>query len=160
MSGSRMWLPAALHAAPTLLAFLSCMFACLSVCLRVFLLMCVCVVYVFMFLFHLLFLVTLLLPLWWNKDEYIIFLPCGFFLLPSSFFTSPNLNRRRLAVCHTSIHSGVALRCRSETCCTRLADNTGHKNSPKNRHLGTVEQVCRAISSQLRHISTIGKKTC
>ena len=90
----------------------------------------------------------------------IIFLPCGFFLLLSSFFTSPNLNRRRLAVCHTSIHSGVALRCRSETCCTRLADNTGHKNSPKNRHLGTVEQVCRAISSQLRHISTIGKKTC
>jgi len=28
----------------------------------------------------------------------------------------------------------------------------------KNRHLGTVAQLCRAISSQLRHISTIGKK--
>ena len=28
--------------------------------------------------------------------------------------------------------------------------------SPKNRHLGTIAQFCRAISSQLRHISTIG----
>ena len=27
----------------------------------------------------------------------------------------------------------------------------------KNRHLGTIAQLCRAISSQLRHISTIGK---
>jgi len=30
--------------------------------------------------------------------------------------------------------------------------------SSKNRHLGTIAQICRAISSQLRHISTIGKK--
>jgi len=29
---------------------------------------------------------------------------------------------------------------------------------PKNRHLGTFPQLCRAISSQLKHISTIGKK--
>jgi len=28
----------------------------------------------------------------------------------------------------------------------------------KNRHLGTIAQLCRAISSQLRQISTIGKK--
>jgi len=28
----------------------------------------------------------------------------------------------------------------------------------KNRHLGTNAQLCRAISSQLRHVSTIGKK--
>jgi len=28
----------------------------------------------------------------------------------------------------------------------------------KNRHLGTIAQLCRAISSQLRHISTIWKK--
>jgi len=39
----------------------------------------------------------------------IIFLPCGFFFLLSSFyFSSPNLSRRRLDVCHTSTH-GVAL---------------------------------------------------
>ena len=29
---------------------------------------------------------------------------------------------------------------------------------PKNRHLGTIAQIYRAISSQLRHISTMGKK--
>ena len=28
----------------------------------------------------------------------------------------------------------------------------------KNRHLGTIPQLCRAISSQLRHVPTIGKK--
>ena len=43
-------------------------------------------------------------------------------------------------------------------CCTRLAGNTGHQKSPKNRYLGTIAQLCRAISSQLRHVSTIGKK--
>jgi len=43
-------------------------------------------------------------------------------------------------------------------CCTWLAENTGRKNDAKNRHLGTIPQICRAISSQLRHLSTIGKK--
>ena len=37
----------------------------------------------------------------------IIFLPSDFYLL-LSFFSSPNLSRRRLDVCHTSTH-GVAL---------------------------------------------------
>ena len=39
----------------------------------------------------------------------------------------------------------------------RLAENTGRKNDAKIRHLGTIAQFCRAISSQLRHMSTIGK---
>jgi len=43
-------------------------------------------------------------------------------------------------------------------CCTRLAENTGRKNVAKNCHLGTIAQLCLAISSQLRHVSTIGKK--
>ena len=36
--------------------------------------------------------------------------------------------------------------------------NTGRKNDAKNRHLGTIPQLCRAISLQLRHVSTTGKK--
>jgi len=32
------------------------------------------------------------------------------------------------------------------------------KKSPKIRHLGPIAQPCRTISSQLRHVSTIGKK--
>jgi len=39
-------------------------------------------------------------------------------------------------------------------CCTRLAE----MQDPKNRHLGSIAQLCQAISSQLRHMSTIGKK--
>ena len=42
-------------------------------------------------------------------------------------------------------------------CCTRLTGNTGCKNDAKNCHLRTIAQFCRAISSQLRHLSTIGK---
>jgi len=38
-----------------------------------------------------------------------------------------------------------------------LTENTRRKNDPKNRHLGTIPQLCRAISSQLEHVSTIGK---
>ena len=46
----------------------------------------------------------------------------------------------------------------SEMCCTRLAENTGRKNDAKNCHLGTIAQLCQSVSSQLRHVSTIGKK--
>ena len=42
-------------------------------------------------------------------------------------------------------------------CCKRLAGNTGCKNDAENRHLSTIAQLCRAISLQLRHVSTIGK---
>ena len=52
----------------------------------------------------------------------------------------------------------VNLERRSETCCMRLAENTGRQKVTKNRHLGAIAQLCRAISSQLRHVSTIGKK--
>ena len=58
---------------------------------------------------------------------------------------------------HTRCGLSANLERRSEMCCTRLAENTGRKNSPKNRHLGTIAQQCRAISSQLRHVPTIKK---
>ena len=54
-------------------------------------------------------------------------------------------------------HSSVNLESRSERRCTRLAANAERKKVAKNRHLGTTPQLCRAISSQLRHVSTIGK---
>ena len=93
-----------------------------------------------------------------RSDHYIFalwFLSSFFFF----FFSSPNLSGRRLGVYHTSTHGGLSvnLQCRSETCCARLAGNAGRKKVAKNRHLGTIAQLCRAISSQLRHLSTIGK---
>ena len=91
-------------------------------------------------------------------DENIIFLPCGFFCLLLFFllFFSPNLSRRRLDIYCTSTHGvdslSANLKCRSETCCMRLAENTGHKKQRKICHLGAIAQLCRAIFSQLRHI--------
>ena len=73
------------------------------------------------------------------------------------FISSPNLSGHRLDV-YTWCGHVANLECRSEMCCTRLAGNAGPKKSPNIRHLGTSVQLCRAISSQLRHISTIGKK--
>ena len=46
---------------------------------------------------------------------------------------------------------------RSETRCTRLAEIQDAKNLFLDRHLGTIAQFCRAISLQLRHVSTMGK---
>jgi len=77
------------------------------------------------------------------------------------FFFSLNLSGRRLDVYHTSTH-GVALmrifwmqvwnvlhaarwKCRTQ-------------KSPKIRHLRTIAQLCPTMSSQPRHVSTIGKK--
>ena len=59
---------------------------------------------------------------------------------------------------HTWCGLSANLGCRSDTCCARLAENTGRKKSQKNRHLCTIAQLCRPMSSQLRHVSTIGKK--
>jgi len=42
-------------------------------------------------------------------------------------------------------------------CCTWLAGNTGGRNNATNRYLRTIAQISRAISSQLKHVSTIGK---
>ena len=96
-----------------------------------------------------------------NMASHYIFALC--FLLSIFFcllFSSPNLSRRRLDVYHTSRWCGCSanLECRSEICCARLAANAGPKKVAKNRHLCTIPQLCRAISSQLRHVSTIGKK--
>jgi len=45
----------------------------------------------------------------------------------------------------------------SEMCCKQLVGNTRRKNSPQIRHLRTISQSCRAICSQLWHISTVRK---
>jgi len=89
----------------------------------------------------------------------IIFYSCGFFL-SSFFFSSPIFVAHGcLPHFHTWCGLSANLECRSEICCTRLAENTGRKNCAKSRHLRTIAQLCRATSSQRMHISlsTIGK---
>jgi len=58
-----------------------------------------------------------------------------------------------LDVCHTSTHAN--LRCRSETCCMRLAETHDVKSRQK---IAILAPFCRAISSQLRNVSTMGEK--
>jgi len=81
----------------------------------------------------------------WNRAGHYIF---ALWFLLSSSFSSPNVNHRRLDVCHTSTH-GVALVRISDAGLIRAArsslKNTGRKRSPKNRHLGTIAQLsCKA----------------
>jgi len=73
------------------------------------------------------------------------------------FFSSPNLSRRRLDVYHTSTH-GVALLRMYDARLKRAARGSLKIQDAKNRHLVTTAQLCRAMSSQLRDVSTIGKK--
>jgi len=90
----------------------------------------------------------------------IIFLP-WFLLLSSFFLSSPNLSGRRLDVCHTSTH-GVALVRISDAGLKHAAvlhaapwkcmTEKSRQKSPSGHHRTT----CWAISSELRHISTIG----
>jgi len=69
-------------------------------------------------------------------------------------FSSPNLSRRRLDVCHTSTHGVALVLVWNVLHAARW--NAGCKKLPKSRHLRTIVQLCRVISSQLRHVSTIG----
>ena len=77
----------------------------------------------------------------------IIFLPCGYYL--SIFF--PRLISAAGDGClpyfHTWCGLSANLECRSKMCGTQIAANTGRKNC----HFGTITQLCRAVSSQLRH---------
>ena len=93
---------------------------------------------------------------------YIIFCSCGFYLLLlSSFFLaySQQSDTGCLPYFHTWCGLSANLECMSEMCCMQLAENTGCKNYTKNRHLRTIAQCSWAtgISSQLKHVSTIGK---
>ena len=70
------------------------------------------------------------------------------------------LSCRRLDVYHTSKH-GVAIvqiydaGLKRAARCMRLIEIQERKKLSKIRHLCTIAQLCRAISSQLKHVSTI-----
>ena len=88
----------------------------------------------------------------------IIFLPCGLSVCFFFFFSSPKLSSRRLDIYHTSTH-GVALVRIQNAGLKCAARGSLEIHDIKNRHFGTIAQLlCRAISSELRHVSTIGKK--
>ena len=104
-----------------------------------------------------------MVALWHRAGHYIFalwFLLSSIFYLLSSFFLAYSQPSQIgcLPYFHTWCGLSANLGCKSETYCMRLAENTGRKISPKIRHLRTIAQLCRTMSSQLRHVSTIGKK--
>ena len=92
-----------------------------------------------------------------NRAGHIYFQSMVSFIFLSSFFSSL-ISAVGDWMSTILPHMVWHLECRSETCCARLGANTARKKSPKSCHLGTIPQLCRAISSQIRHVSTIGKK--
>jgi len=73
------------------------------------------------------------------------------------FLFSPNLSRRRLDVYHTSTHGVALVRMDAGLKCTPRGSLI--IQDAKIRHLRAIARLHRAVSSQLRHVSTIGK-TC
>jgi len=78
------------------------------------------------------------------------------FLSSSSFFllfSSPNLSGLRLDVYHTSTHGEASanLECRSEMCCTRLAENTCRmqKKLPLGHHRTTLSGYIFATKAHI-----------
>jgi len=88
--------------------------------------------------------------------------PWYFASVVTSFFlfSSPILSGQTLDPPYFNTWSGLSanLECMSEVCCMDLTENTGYKSYAKNRNLCTIAWLCWAISSQLRHVSTIAKK--
>ena len=62
-----------------------------------------------------------------------------------------------VALCNRADHYIFALLFLSSSSIYLLFFLQKNQKVAKNRHLGTIPQLCRAISSQLRHVSTIGK---
>jgi len=95
-----------------------------------------------------------------NRAGHYIF--ALWFLSSSSsiFVSSPNLSGHRLDVYHTSTHGVALVRIYSGglKCAARGFLHIQDAKVANNRHLGTIAQLRRAISSQLRHVSTIRNK--
>ena len=107
---------------------------------------------------------SVLVSLWlfmaavWNRAGHYIFI-LWFFLLSFFLVCSQLSHIECLPYFHTWCGLSVNSECRSERCCPWHAENTGRKISPKIRHLRNIAwPLCRAISLQLSHVSTIRKK--
>jgi len=72
----------------------------------------------------------------------IIFCSCGYYFLSSFFPRLFSAVGNWMSTTHDVALVSANLECRSGTCCTRLAEDTGCKNYTKNHHLRTIAQLC------------------
>ena len=77
------------------------------------------------------------------------------------FFSSPNLKRSEIGCLpyfHTWCGLSANFRCRSETCCTGLAANTGRKKSPSGHHRTTSSGYIFATKARIDNRKKIVKQ--
>ena len=91
----------------------------------------------------------------WNRAGHYVFV-LWFLLLASFFFSSPNLSRHTLDVYHTSTRDVALVQIQNAGLKCAACGSLGIQDA-KLRHLGTIAKLCRAISLQLGHVSTIGE---
>ena len=97
------------------------------------------------------------------RGQAIIFLPCGFFYLlsSSSFFSFPRLISAVAQRMSTILLHIVWPECefRMQVWNVLHAARWKYRMQKwrKNRHFGTFSQLCRALSLQIRYLSTVGK---
>jgi len=93
-------------------------------------------------------------------DADIIFLPCGFFFFLLFFF--PRLISTIAGCMSTILTHMVWPYCEFRMQVWNVLHvahwNCRTQNEAKIRHLGTIAQLCWALYSQLKHVSTVGKK--
>jgi len=94
------------------------------------------------------------------RTLYFCHVVSSIFFLSIFFVSLPNLSRTHWIYAVLAHMCGLStnLECRPETCCTRLAEKYRTKKLTQIRHLRAIAQFCRAMSSQLRNVTTIGKK--
>jgi len=89
-------------------------------------------------------------------DADIISLLCGFFCLLFSLAYSQPSQIGCLPYFYTWCGFSANLGCRSETCCTQLAENTGHKKSTSVHHRTTLSGSIFTTKTRIDN----RKKTC
>ena len=94
-----------------------------------------------------------------NRADHYIF-ALWFLSIYLLLFSLPSLSGSRLDVYHTSTHDVALSEFRMHVWNVLLAARCKYRTQKvaKNRHLGTMTQLRRTVSSQLMHVSTIGKK--
>jgi len=93
----------------------------------------------------------------WNRADHYIFIL--WFLLSSSFFSSPILSRRRLDVCHTSTH-GVALVRISDTGLKRIALGSLKTQDAKSRQKSSYGYHRTTLSGYIFAIRHVHPDRC
>ena len=98
-----------------------------------------------------------MVALWNTAGQYIFAIRFLYSLLLFFLAKSQRPQIGCLSYFYTWCGPSANLECGSEMCCMRTRWKCRTQKTTKIRHLGSIAQLCRTMSSQLRHVSTIEK---